>query len=66
MPFLHRYLGNPVLSRNCATISSKVISAIFIVGCAALKGRCTFLNLHITGMEFASEMIVKATNRGMK
>jgi glycosyltransferase involved in cell wall biosynthesis len=61
MPFLHRYLGNPVLS---------FIGRLFF-GSKAGDFHCglrgfrqdlvSFLNLQTTGMEFASEMVVKAT-----
>lgn len=61
MPFLHRYLGNPVLS---------FIGRLFF-GSKAGDFHCglrgfrqdivSLLNLQTTGMEFASEMVVKAT-----
>lgn len=61
MPFLHRYLGNPVLS---------FIGRLFF-GSKARDFHCglrgfrqdivSYLNLQTTGMEFASEMVVKAT-----
>ncbi len=61
MPFLHRYLGNPVLS---------FIGRLFF-GSKARDFHCglrgfrqdivSHLNLQTTGMEFASEMVVKAT-----
>ena len=66
MPLLHRYLGNPVLS----FLGRLVFGAQcrdFHCGMRALT-RQAFerLNLRTTGMEFASEMIVKATLLGMK
>lgn len=61
MPFLHKYLGNPVLSligRFFFGISIKD----FHCGYRAFK-RAPFLSLQLNtkGMEFASEMIVKAS-----
>ena len=61
MPFLHRYLGNPVLS---------FIGRLFF-NCPVRDFHCglrgfrqdlvTLLDLKTTGMEFASEMVVKST-----
>ncbi len=61
MPFLHRYLGNPVLS---------FIGRLFF-NCPVRDFHCglrgfrqdlvTILDLKTTGMEFASEMVVKST-----
>lgn len=61
MPFLHRYLGNPVLS---------TVGRLFF-GCPCRDFHCGMrgfrrdaverLDLRTTGMEFASEMVVKAT-----
>jgi glycosyltransferase involved in cell wall biosynthesis len=66
MPFLHRYLGNPVLS---------FIGRLFF-GSKAGDFHCglrgfrqdivSVLNLQTTGMEFASEMVVKATIFNLK
>lgn len=66
MPFLHRYLGNPVLS---------FIGRLFF-GSKAKDFHCglrgfrqdivSVLNLRTTGMEFASEMVVKATIFNLK
>jgi glycosyltransferase involved in cell wall biosynthesis len=61
MPFLHKYLGNPVLS---------FVGRLFFGGnindfhCGLRGFRqdiVTLLDLQTTGMEFASEMVVKAT-----
>jgi len=61
MPFLHRYLGNPVLSWigrlffNCP-------SSDFHCGLRGFsKQAAATWDLQSTGMEFASEMVVKAT-----
>ena len=66
MPFLHYYLGNPVLS---------FIGKLFFGGgvndfhCGLRGFRqdiVTVLNLQTTGMEFASEMVVKAQIKKLK
>ncbi len=61
MPFLHRYLGNPVLTK-IGQILFKSPCGDFHCG---LRGfaREAFerMNLQTTGMEFASEIVVKAS-----
>ena len=61
MPPLHRYLGNPVLSFiGRLLFRSKV--GDFHCGLRGFnKAAIDELNLKTTGMEFASEMVVKAT-----
>lgn len=60
MPFLHRYIGNPVLSFIGKTFF-KVPITDFHCGLRAIRKECyDRLDLRTTGMEFASEMIVKA------
>lgn len=65
MPFLHRYLGNPVLSfigrlffgSNCGD---------FHCGLRGFKRDSILaLDLRTTGMEFASEMVVRSTLNGL-
>ena len=66
MPFLHRYLGNPVLSG---------LGRLFF-GCAVGDFQCGLrgfrkdsidrLDLQTTGMEFSTEMVVKATLFGLR
>jgi glycosyltransferase involved in cell wall biosynthesis len=66
MPFLHHYVGNPILSW-IARLFFKSDIGDFHCGLRGFrKNSIMSLNLHTTGMEFASEMIVKATLRGMK
>ena len=66
MPFLHRYLGNPVLS-GIARLFFKSDIGDFHCGLRAFrKDVLQTLNLQTTGMEFASEMIVKATLKKLK
>jgi hypothetical protein len=66
MPLLHRYLGNPVLSALGRLFFGSPIGD-FHCGLRgfereAIRG----LDLRTTGMEFASEMIVKSTLRGLR
>ncbi len=65
MPFLHKYLGNPVLS---------LIGRVFFLSPARdfhcgirafSKDAFEQMDLHTTGMEFASEMVVKASLLGI-
>jgi glycosyltransferase involved in cell wall biosynthesis len=66
MPFLHQYLGNPVLSWLGRLFFKSKIGDFH----CGLRGFCREailgLDLHTTGMEFASEMIVKASLNGLK
>jgi glycosyltransferase involved in cell wall biosynthesis len=66
MPFLHRYLGNPVLTKM-GRIFFDVPSGDFHCGIRAFKkSSIDALNLRTTGMEFASEMVIKATLAKLK
>jgi glycosyltransferase involved in cell wall biosynthesis len=66
MPFLHRYIGNPVLS-FIGRLFFHVKIRDFHCGLRGLtKTAYERMNLHTTGMEFASEMIVKAALNKMK
>jgi hypothetical protein len=65
MPFLHRYLGNPVLS-----FLGKLFFAIpvndFHCGLRGFSRQAMLdLNLTTSGMEFASEMVVKTALNGL-
>ena len=60
MPFLHRYLGNPVLS-FIGKLFFKIDIGDFHCGLRGFNAdKVKSLNLRTTGMEFASEMIVKS------
>ncbi len=65
MPFLHRYLGNPVLSFLGRLFFRAPVND-FHCGLRAFK-KCAIerLNLQTTGMEYASEMVVKASLLGL-
>ena len=60
MPFLHRYLGNPVLSWIGRLFFKAPISDFHCGLRGFRKSSIEKLHLQTTGMEFASEMIVKA------
>jgi glycosyltransferase involved in cell wall biosynthesis len=61
MPRLHRYLGNPVLSFIGRLFFPSAIGD-FHCGLRGFNRESALrLNLQATGMEFASEMVVKAT-----
>ena len=64
MPFLHRYLGNPVLSFLGRLLFKSRIGD-FHCGLRAFNRQAVLnLDLHTGGMEFASEMVVRSTLRG--
>lgn len=60
MPFLHRYLGNPVLSA-LGRLFFGIRIGDFHCGLRGFNREAiNLLNLHCSGMEFASEMVIKA------
>jgi glycosyltransferase involved in cell wall biosynthesis len=61
MPALHRYLGNPVLSRIGRVFFKSPVGDFHCGLRGFRKAAIEGLDLRTTGMEFASEMIVKAT-----
>lgn len=66
MPHLHRYLGNPVLSFIGRLFFRSPIRD-FHCGLRGFDRQAVLdLDLNATGMEFASEMVVKATLNGLR
>ncbi|MGA9669454.1 MAG: glycosyltransferase family 2 protein [Terracidiphilus sp.] len=66
MPFLHRYLGNPVLS-YLGRLFFGIPIGDFHCGIRAFRKEALLgLKLRTTGMEFASEMVVKSSLMGLK
>jgi glycosyltransferase involved in cell wall biosynthesis len=66
MPPLHKYLGNPVLSA-VGRIFFRIPVRDFHCGLRAFRRDAILkLNLRTTGMEFASEMVVKASLAGLR
>jgi glycosyltransferase involved in cell wall biosynthesis len=60
MPFLHRYIGNPILSFT-GRLFFKIKIGDFHCGLRAIAHKSyKHLDLRTTGMEFASEIIVKS------
>ncbi|MDX2218024.1 MAG: glycosyltransferase family 2 protein [Burkholderiales bacterium] len=66
MPFLHKYLGNPVLS-FLGRLFFKAPVGDFHCGMRAFrKDAIQRIKLETPGMEFASEMVVKASLHGLR
>ncbi len=61
MPVLHRYLGNPVLSKVGRVLFHSPIGDFHCGIRAFSREAYERLGLRTTGMEFASEMVVKAS-----
>ncbi|MEY2831418.1 MAG: hypothetical protein RLZZ574_676 [Cyanobacteriota bacterium] len=61
MPFLHRYLGNPVLTGIGKLLFGSPCNDFHCGLRGFRKDAIANLSLQTTGMEFASEMVVKAT-----
>ena len=66
MPWLHRYLGNPVLSWLGRRLFRTPISDFHCGLRAFRKSSYQAMGVRTTGMEFASELVVKAAVRGMR
>jgi glycosyltransferase involved in cell wall biosynthesis len=66
MPLLHRYLGNPVLTSIGQLFFKSPISDFHCGLRAFRKDSIEMLQLQTEGMEFASEMVVKATLFGLR
>ena len=66
MPLLHQYLGNPVLS-TLGRLFFRSGVGDFHCGLRGFKRQAVLdLDLRTTGMEYASEMVVKASLQGLK
>ncbi|WP_205598249.1 glycosyltransferase family 2 protein [Caulobacter sp. 17J65-9] len=66
MPFLHRWLGNPVLSL-LGRLFFNIPIGDFHCGLRGFSRESLLaLNLHCPGMEFASEMVVKSAVNGLR
>jgi glycosyltransferase involved in cell wall biosynthesis len=60
MPWLHRYIGNPLLSRLLNLLFHTGVHDAHCGMRALRRDRLEVLELRTTGMEFASEMVVRA------
>jgi glycosyltransferase involved in cell wall biosynthesis len=66
MPVLHKYLGNPILSRLGQFLYDSPCGD-FHCGLRGISSQAfTRLHLHSVGMEFASEMVVQAALHGLR
>ncbi|MGK7346825.1 MAG: glycosyltransferase family 2 protein [Candidatus Nitrospinota bacterium M3_3B_026] len=66
MPFLHRYIGNPVLSFLARTISKAPVGDFHCGMRGFTKEAYRRMGLRTPGMEFATEMIIRAARAGLK
>jgi len=65
MPWSHRYIGNPFLSWFARLLSKIKVKDVHC-GARALRADCLpRLSLRTGGMEFASEMLIKAARAGL-
>lgn len=65
MPFLNRFVGNPVLTGMLNVLFGVKVSDAHCGMRAIRRDALPALELHATGMEFASEMVFKAYRRGL-
>jgi len=66
MPWAHRWIGNPVLTALLNLLFGVHVSDAHCGLRCLRKSTLPRLNLQAIGMEFASEMILKARRRGLK
>ncbi len=66
MPALHRYLGNPLLTFALNMMFGSRISDAHSGFRMIRRDALARLSLTTTGMEFASEMVIKAVKRGLR
>jgi glycosyltransferase involved in cell wall biosynthesis len=65
MPFLNRFVGNPILTGMLNVLFGVKVSDAHCGMRAVRRDALAVLDLHSTGMEFASEMVFKAYRRGL-
>jgi len=66
MPFTHKYLGNPILSGLLRLFFGKGVKDSHCGMRAITTSALKQLNLKTSGMEFASEMVIKALKNNLK
>ncbi|MDA8611483.1 glycosyltransferase family 2 protein [Candidatus Pacebacteria bacterium] len=66
MPLLHKYLGNPILSFLVRLFFGTKVRDVHCGMRAISKSALNKINLKTTGMEFASEMVIKAVKEKLK
>ena len=64
MPFLHRWLGNPLLSALARRMFGAPVHDTYCGMRGFVREFQARLDQRCTGMEFAAEMIVKSTLQG--
>ena len=65
MPWLHRYVGNPVLSGFLNVLYRTGVRDAHCGMRAIRRSSLPVLDLQTPGMEFASEMVIRAAKRGL-
>ena len=65
MPWANRYIGNPILTGMLNVLFGVKVSDAHCGMRAIRREALPVLDLHSTGMEFASEMVFKAYRRGL-
>jgi glycosyltransferase involved in cell wall biosynthesis len=66
MPFLHRYLGNPLLTLLAKRMFRSPVGDIYCGLRGFRESAIQQLDLRSTGMEFAIEMVVKSSLHGLR
>ena len=66
MPWLNRHVGNPILTGLLNLLFGVKVSDAHCGMRAVRRDALETLDLHSTGMEFASEMVFKAFRRGLR
>ena len=66
MPWKHRWIGNPILTKLGKILFSSSVNDFHCGLRAFRRDAIVSLNLQTSGMEFASEMVIKATLADMK
>ena len=66
MPWLHRCIGNPMLTRLINLFFGSAVSDAYCGMRAFRRSALPRLELQATGMEFALEMILKSAKRGLR
>jgi hypothetical protein len=67
MPLLNRYLGNPILTALVRRVTKRLDVDDSQCGCRAFSASAIrSLDLRTSGMEFASEMVIRAGQAGLR
>jgi glycosyltransferase involved in cell wall biosynthesis len=66
MPLLNRYIGNPILSGLTRLLFRAQLKDIHCGMRAIRRDKVAALDLRMPGMEFATEMLVKALDQGLR